>query len=64
MMLSMVILKSNLAKKFGTMNVVTVQQEKMDQIVWLFAIAYDSSLTFINDPDITFRYPDVKFGKT
>ena len=58
MMSAMVISKSNhdvqLAEKVRTINVVLVQQEQNGSDCKVFAIAYASNLTFINDLNATF----------
>ena len=57
MMLSMVILKGKkdvrLAEKVKTINVVPVQQQQNESDCGVFVITYGSSLTFMNDLNIT-----------
>ena len=59
MMSSLIILKSkldvNLESRSEQSMLSLFSNSKMDHIVGLFAIAYASSLTFINDPHITFQ---------
>ena len=45
----------SLQSKSGQSMLSLFSNSKMDHIVGLFAIAYASSLTFINDPHITFQ---------
>ena len=59
MMSSMVILKSKqdvrFAEKVKTITVVPVQQQQNGLDCGVFVITYVSSLTFMNDPNITFH---------